>query len=203
MSDDGYTQKQEQRDREYQRAYHQWTASLTDEERARLAADGLDEPHIERRGGGYADRDLAESSLASYRDDPSERIDSLEDIIREHPELEELIERRALERGGGAISDEMLRNLAVLFIDDTRRALNADCLAYSSGLALRMGESMRSLARRHGISRQAFQKRCAEIIRRIGLPPTRAGKSERARRSYRLSNRTWKVSRIVNDTTKS
>lgn len=193
MADERYSARQAGRDLEYQREYQAWVASLSPEERAKLAEQALDEPHVERRGGGSSDRDLAESSLASYRDDPAERIDSLEDIIREHPEIEDLIDQRAKERGGGAVSDEMLRNLAVLFIDDVRRALNADCLAYASGLAIRMGESMLSLARKHGISRQAFQKRCAEIMAKLGLPPTRAGKSNGARRSYRLSNRRWKV----------
>ena len=193
MSDDGYAQRQQDRDRQYEREYRDWVDSLSPAERAKLAEQALDSPHVERRGAGGFERDFAESPLASYRDDPADRIDSLEDIIREHPEIEELIERRAKQRGGGALSDEMLRNLAVLFIDDVRRALNADCLAYCSGLAIRMGESMLSLARKHGITRQAFQKRCGEIATQLGLPPTRAGKSNGARRSYRLANRRWKV----------
>jgi len=140
------------------------------------------------------DADIAESPGASVGAPRVSAGDSLEAILADYPHLEAAIEERARQMSGGSNGGDMLRKIALLFIDQSRLALNADCLAFVSGLAIRMGESGTSLARKHGVSRQAFHKRCGELMNELGLPPSRAMKSRQARKSYIISNRRWKQS---------
>jgi hypothetical protein len=44
---------------------------------------------------------------------------------------------------------------------------------------------MTDIAKRHGITRAAVSKRCVDITERLNLPPSRAMRSEKARRIYR------------------
>ena len=207
MSND-YGMRQKEKDRAYRDAWktpevQQWIDSLPAEERRRLAAEGLLAPLLPKDGtanGCGIEDDAAVSSDASI-DAPSVLTnDSLESILADYPQIGQAIEARAQEIAGSAHGTEMLRRLSLLFIDQGRRALNADCLAFVSGLAVRMGESGTSLAARHGISRQAFHKRCNDLLKELGLPPSRAMKSQKARSSYRETNRRWTGGRSVNGT---
>jgi hypothetical protein len=209
MSDD-YAKGQAERDRRYQQAWEspeakQWLASLSPEDRRRFEAEGLLAPMLAKEGsanGCGLEDDIAGSPAASIEAPAIPAFDSLDAILADYPHLEQAIENRAMEIAGGSSSNagDMLRKLALLFIDHGRRALNADCLAFVSGLAFRMGESGTCLAQKHGISRQAFHKRCSELLKELGLPPSRAMKSEKARESYRASNRRWTGGRSVNGT---
>ena len=174
-----------------------WIKNLSHEDRKRLEAQGLLKPMLDRMGSTMRDEDASESSDASTPVHRASTGDSLEAILTDYPELEAAIEERFKKMNGGSNGSEILRKLALLFIDQGRRALNADCLAFVSGLTVRSGESGTILARKHGISRQAFHKRCSELRIELGLPPTRSMKSKKARDSYRESNRRWS-SRLVN-----
>jgi hypothetical protein len=200
MNSDDYSRKQSAKDAEYEREYRTWIESLPAEERRKLDEAGLAEPMLNRHGNGAPDRDLADSALASEEAPSTPGNDTLDAIIADYPHLMQAIEDRARELAGGAHGAEILRRLALLFIDERRRALNADCLSFVSGLSVRMGESGTSLARRHGITRQAFHKRCSELMGELGLPPSRAMKSLDARASFRASNRRWASGRSVNGT---
>ena len=46
---------------------------------------------------------------------------------------------------------------------------------------------MTKIAKRHGITRAAVSKRCVDITERLKLPPSRAMRSEKARKIYRRS----------------
>jgi hypothetical protein len=207
MSDD-YGQRQAEREREYREAFETpeakaWVEGLSPEERRELEADGLLAPMLPKDGttnGCGVEEDVATSSEASVEAPAVSGSDSLDAILADYPHLEAAIEERARRIGGGNDGSEMLRKLALLFIDTNRRALNADCIAFASGLAVRMGESGTSLARRHGISRQAFHKRSNELLRELGLPPSRAMKRSEARAAYRASNRRWSGGHTVNGT---
>lgn len=200
-----YAKRQAERDRGYLNDWQRpdvqkWIASLPPEERRKHEADGLLAPMLPKDGtanGCGMDDDAADSPGASVEAPRISASDSLEAIIADYPHLEQAIEERARKMNGGSNGSETLRKLALLFIDQGRRALNADCLAFVSGLAVRMGESGTSLARKHGISRQAFHKRCGELMIQLGLPPSRAMKSKQARKSYKASNRRWGA-RLVN-----
>jgi len=199
MSDE-YAKRQVERDQRYRKDWDSpevksWIASLDPQERARLESKGLLSPMLPKDGtanGCGMEDDAADSPAASVEAPRLSASDSLEAILADYPHLEAVIEERARRMNGGNNSGETLRKLALLFIDQGRRALNADCLAFVSGLAVRMGESGTSLARKHGISRQAFHKRCGELMNQLGLPPSRAMKSKSARASYQVSNRRWK-----------
>ena len=205
MSDD-YAKRQAQKDREYADYfktpdYRRYLESLTPEERRRLEAEGLLAPMLPKDGtanGCGIEEDTADSPGARTDAPRVSASDSLEAIIADYPHLEAAIEERARKMNGGGNGGEMLRKLALLFIDQGRRALNADCLAFVSGIAVRMGESGTSLARKHGISRQAFHKRCSELMNQLGLPPSRAMKSLESRQTYLLSNRRWESASLVN-----
>jgi hypothetical protein len=186
-----YAPKQAAKDHAYLAAYQSWVAGLPPEERAKLESLELDKAQVGYAGCGMPENDLADSPLASEHHDPAANLDSVDDLIAEYPQLQQVIEARARQMAAGTEGGELLRRLALMFIDEGRRALNADCLAWVSGLAVRMGESGHSIARKHGISRQAFHKRCNELRDELGLAQTRAQKSDAARRHYRLTNRKW------------
>ena len=202
---DDYAKRQAQKDREYAEYYktpdyQRFLETLTPEERRRLEAEGLLAPMLPKDGtanGCGIEDDAADSPSASVEAPRVSASDSLDAILADYPHLESAIEERAKKMNGGSNGGEMLRKLSLLFIDQGRRALNADCLAFVSGIAVRMGESGTSLARKHGISRQAFHKRCGELMNQLGLPPSRAMKSKQARKSYKASNRRWGA-RLVN-----
>lgn len=202
---DDYAKRQAQKDREYAEYYktpdyQRFLETLTPEERRRLESEGLLAPMLPKDGtanGCGIEDDAAGSPSASVEAPRVSASDSLDAILADYPHLESAIEERAKKMNGGSNGGEMLRKLSLLFIDQGRRALNADCLAFVSGIAVRMGESGTSLARKHGISRQAFHKRCGELMNQLGLPPSRAMKSKQARKSYKASNRRWGA-RLVN-----
>jgi hypothetical protein len=203
---DDYANRQVDHERTYVASfdspeYLRWVNSLSSEERQHAESLGLLKPMIDRSGSISQDEDAAESSAASVGAPHVLSSDSLDAVLADYPHLEAAIEERARKKFGDANGGEMFRELALLFIDQGRRALNADCLAYVTGLAFRMGESGTSLARKHGITRQAFQKRCVDLMNQLGLPPSRAMKSKNARESYRASNRRWNNGRPVNRTT--
>lgn len=196
---DEYASRQPDRDRQYRDSWQTpeakaWLDSMSSEKRREMETQGLLAPMLPKDGcanGCGVEDDVADSPEASMDAASVPGTDSLDAILADYPHLEGAIEERAMRMAGGAHREDILRRLALLFIDRGRRALNADCLAYVSGLSLRMGESGTSLAQKHGISRQAFHKRCSELMRELGLPPSRAMKSVRARHSYRISNRRW------------
>ena len=202
---DDYAKRQAERDKSYRDAWESpevkaWIDSLSPEDRQRMESKGLLAPSISKDGtanGCGIEDDAADSPAASVEAPRISASDSLEAILADYPHLESAIEERAKKMNGGSNGGEMLRKLSLLFIDQGRRALNADCLAFVSGIAVRMGESGTSLARKHGISRQAFHKRCGELMNQLGLPPSRAMKSKQARKSYKASNRRWGA-RLVN-----
>ncbi|MCH7228584.1 hypothetical protein [Haloferula sp. A504] len=201
MAADAYAAGQSDRDRRYREAWDSpeakaWLDGLDPAERARLEADGLLAPMLAHDGSsngtGYKD-DVAGSPAASEEAPAAPSNESLDDILADYPHIMESIEERARAMAGGAHGAELLRKLAILFIDQEKRGLHADCLSFVSGLALRMGESGTSLAKRHGITRQAFHKRCNELLDELGLPPSRAMKSKKSRTKFRTSNRRWAV----------
>ena len=82
---------------------------------------------------------------------------------------------------------EILRHLVADVISEGNARLTVECLAVALGLSAYNGESMTSIATRHGISRAAVSKRCVDITTRLNLSPSRAMRSELARKIYRQS----------------
>ena len=172
MSSDDYARKQAQKDADYEREYRAWVDSLPADERHELEKAGLAKPCVQRHGNGAAEQDMADSPLASHTPDIAAMIDH---------------DDEAVEAQSMGSATEILRHLVadIIYEDNTR--LTIDCLSIALGLRVYQGDSMTKVAKRHGITRAAVSKRCVDITERLKLPPSRAMRSEHARKIYRNS----------------
>ncbi|MBN8457319.1 MAG: hypothetical protein J0M04_05710 [Verrucomicrobia bacterium] len=172
MNSDDYAKRQSQRDAQYEREYEAWVKSMTPSERREAEKLGVLKPCVQRHGNGAPEHDMADSPLASHEPD----IAALVDHEEEEPETHSM---------GSAT--EILRHLVADILSEDNTRLTMDCLAIALGLRVYAGDSMTKIAKRHGISRAAVSKRCVDITERLKLPPSRAMRSETARRTYRNS----------------
>ena len=171
MSADDYAKRQSQRDAEYQREYKAWIESLPADERQKLEAQGLASPCLQRHGNGAPDHDMAESPRASHTPDIAALVDHDTDEA-------------------GTISHdaiEVLRLFVADLIAEGNTRLTVECLAVALSLSAYNGQSMTEIAKRHGVTRAAVSKRCVDITIQLNLPPSRAMRSEKARKIYRTS----------------
>lgn len=87
------------------------------------------------------------------------------------------------------LNAESIRDRVVLarvvgrLISTANARLSLEVLALVSGICYR-GLSETEIAKRHGITRAAVSKRCVELTNDLGLPPSRAMKSEKSRKAY-------------------
>lgn len=171
MNSDDYAKKQAKRDGQYERDYEAWVKSMTIDERREAEKLGLLKPCLQRHGNGAADHDMAESSRASHT-----------------PDMATLVDRED-EQAGPINHDaiEVLRHFVADLISEGNTRLTVECLAVALGLSAYNGESMTSIAKRHGVTRAAVSKRCVDITTQLNLPPSRAMRSEKARNIYRNS----------------
>ena len=171
MNSDDYTKKQTKRDAQYERDYEAWVKSMTLDERREAEKLGLLKPCLQRHGNGSADHDMAESSRASHT-----------------PDIAALVDHEG-EQAGTINHDavEVLRHFVADLISEGNTRLTVECLAVALGLSAYNGESMTSIAKRHGVTRAAVSKRCVDITRQLNLPPSRAMRTEKARNIYRRS----------------
>ena len=79
---------------------------------------------------------------------------------------------------------DLLRRLVGELIMQDNARLSLECLALVTGLSYD-GSSMTSIAGRYGVTRAAVSKRCVELTKALGLPPSRAMRCRKARHSYR------------------
>lgn len=172
MKRDDYTSRQSARDADYERDYEAWVKSMTLEERREAEKLGLLKPCLQRHGNGAADHDVADSPAASHTPD----IAALVDHEDEQHEVHSM---------GSAT--EILRRLVADIVAEDNTRLTIDCLTIALGLRVYSGDSMTTIAKRHGITRAAVSKRCVDIIERLKLPPSRAMRSEQARKIYQGS----------------
>ena len=171
MNSDDYAKKQTQRDAQYEREYEAWVKSMSREERQEAEKLGLLKPCLQRHGNGAPDHDMAESSAASHTPDIAALVDGDEEQV-------------------GTINHDaidVLRHFVADLISEGNTRLTVECLAVALGLSAYNGESMTSIAKRHGVTRAAVSKRCVDITRQLNLPPSRAMRSEKARNTYRNS----------------
>lgn len=171
MKGDEYTSRQSVRDAQYEREYQAWVDSMSLEERREAEKLGLLKPSLQRHGNGSANGDSADSPIMRIGDDPA--------LMVEEPEADP----------GAAMRDatEILRHLVADLLSEGNTRLTLECLAVALGLSAYNGETMTDIARRHGITRAAVSKRCVDITERLNLPPSRAMRSEKARKIYRNS----------------
>jgi hypothetical protein len=172
MNSDDYARKQAAKDAEYERQYEAWVKSMTLEERREAESLGLLKPCLQRHGNGAPDHDIADSPAASHTPDMAAMVDHEE----EQPETHSM----------GSATDILRRLVADIIYEDNTR-LTIDCLSIALGLRVYEGDSMTKIAKRHGITRAAVSKRCVDITEKLKLPPSRAMRSEKARKTYRNS----------------
>jgi hypothetical protein len=164
MSD--YHQRQAEADQEYAREYAAWLASMSQEERQQLAAQGLDAPEIPQRSAGVGlSRDASESSAAQC----------LDEIAAPDPD-------EGISAGDLRIMEALQRLIGELVTDQKPR-LAIECLALVSSIAYQ-GNSLTEIAARHGLTRAAVSKRCLELSERLGVKNRRALRSDHAREAY-------------------
>jgi hypothetical protein len=171
MNSDDYAKKQSKRDADYEREYQAWIDSMSLDERREAEKLGLLKPCLQRHGNGAPDRDMADSPLASHEPDIAALVDH-------EPESGDCINKDAI---------EVLRHFVADLISEGNTRLTVECLAVALGLCAYNGESMTTIAKRHGVTRAAVSKRCVDITRQLNLPPSRAMRSEKARKIYRSS----------------
>jgi hypothetical protein len=108
-------------------------------------------------------------------------LDSLEDRIKEaiakgEPVaalVAQLVDMEANERVNEAIA------AVVGYIADAEKPrLAADHIAWISGMRIRQGESLPAIAKRHGVSKQAFCQSALKLAAILHLKPARAMRSE-------------------------
>ena len=170
MKRDDYTSRQSARDAEYEREYQAWVDSMTLAERREAEKLGLLKPCLQRHGNGAAEQDMADSMAASHT-----------------PDIAALVDREEESPGNATTRDaiEVLRHFVADLLSEGNTRLTVECLAIALGLSAYDGESMTTVAKRHGVSRAAVSKRCVDITERLNLPPSRAMRSTRARTIYR------------------
>ena len=168
------TPTQAARDADYRREYAAWLSSLTPAELARVKAAGLGQPVRDDNGYGsnFSKCDLAESSLAAIDSDLLESIEPACD----QPGYQ------AQRTDAEEVWDIVRRLLGELLVQKNAK-LALECLALASGVSF-LGDSMSDIARRHGLTRAAVSKRCVELVKKIGLPPSRAMRPLTARTAY-------------------
>jgi hypothetical protein len=174
-ADDGaetnYTRRQRSNDADYQREYHAWVASLPPEERRQLAELGLDNPQMpDTSGSGFCDAaDVSKCSIQpEVLDEPDEEVEPVP-------------------RHGAQDKEDLLhfvRRLVGELLGQDNIRLSVECLAVATGMSY-LGDSMTEIARRHNVTRAAVSKRCVEFTDSLGLAPSRAMRSSKARQSYR------------------
>jgi hypothetical protein len=172
MNSDDYAKKQAKKDAQYERDYEAWVKSMTIEERREAEKLGLLKPCLQRHGNGAADHDMAESSRASHTPDIAALVDH-EGDLSDGPYTRDAV--------------ELLRLFVADLIAEGNTRLTVECLAVALGLSAYNGESMTAIAKRHGVTRAAVSKRCVDITRQLNIPPSRAMRSDKARRIYRNS----------------
>lgn len=146
-----------------------------DDEKGVAGADGG--LGLEWIAGSTEEKPLVASSVGF----DFESVDGLEDRIREvlakggsvREVVGELIDAEANERVNEAIA-----GVISYIVDAQKPRLVAEHLAWISGMRLREGKSGTELARKHGISKEAFSQGAIKLAQALGLKPARAMRSE-------------------------
>lgn len=112
-------------------------------------------------------------------------MDSPEDRIREAIALGHSIAPIIAEITANEIEErtnEAVARLLCLIADSRRPKLTIDYISYAVGMGITEGRAGSKLARKHGVSKQAFSQAALKLIRRLGLKPSRAMRSLAGRR---------------------
>lgn len=119
-------------------------------------------------------------------------IDSPEDVMREKLAMGfgalEICETYAKEHAK-EMALEMVRVLIALVAVEKRPLYFVDQLVWLSGLAAKNGLTLPSLAKKHGVSKQAFEQAADRTNAHFNFPKTSAQRSDGARENMRYAYR--------------
>lgn len=132
----------------------------------------------------FTENDQGEVVSAFVADFDWSRLDSIEDEIKQGLKegrsitelVRELVEMEASER-----LNEGIAKVICYIADAEKPRLAAEHIAWISGMRIRQGESLPSIAKRHGMSKQAFCQAALRLAKVLNLRPARAMRSELAK----------------------
>lgn len=78
----------------------------------------------------------------------------------------------------------MMRNLIGVLLKSPHPALSIECLSLISGIGYE-GKSMARIARENMVTRAAVSRRCVDLCKQLGIPPTRAMRNESGQQNCR------------------
>jgi hypothetical protein len=111
-------------------------------------------------------------------------MDSIEDEIREAmakgQSLSELI-KRIVEVEAAERANEAVAAVIAHIADSAKPRLAADHLAWISGMRTTQGQALPALAKRNGVTKQAFSQAAVKLADALGIRPARQMRSSKAR----------------------
>jgi hypothetical protein len=178
--DSPYAEKQARRERDYRAAYLKWVAKVPEKQRKEMERQGLDKVLKDTPQAA-----LHDVSKMPVRDEMAEVPG--ESLIELALEEGQHVKTPAGHRKISAVIREevkdQLRLVMAEIVASDNIALSAECFALLTGLAY-YGASEASLALKYGCTRAAVSKRVTSLGFQLGLSPSRAMRSERARAIY-------------------
>lgn len=103
------------------------------------------------------------------------------------PEIESIVAERVKDRLEDSQRHVALNTITRVLVEILSHAdpgLTAAAIAYAGGLPILEGKSEVDLAKRFGVTKQAFSRRVTEISKQFGLTPSRGMRSETARETF-------------------
>ncbi|HWN09736.1 MAG TPA: hypothetical protein VNO50_10795 [Pyrinomonadaceae bacterium] len=120
-----------------------------------------------------------------------EHLDSLEDQVREHmaagKPVSDLVKRLA-RLWMCKEKEEIISKLLSVIIQSKKPGLAATQLAFAAGLYVTASVTGPELAKKHGISKEAFQQGVERLREELGLRQTRTMRDQKARDTMRQTN---------------
>ena len=99
-------------------------------------------------------------------------------------ELEEIVARRVQEIIWDA-RNEIVVIIISEILSQKNAALTAAAIAYAAGMPILGGASQVEIAKKFGVTKQAFSRRVTEISKRLALDPSRGMRSEESRKTFK------------------
>lgn len=166
-------------DSEYKKEYEKWVSSLSQKEREKLKAQGLDKP-LDDGNFIYKKDDELALSLASGESFDYDSIDKPKEKICDENKLMEIAREYALE----TIRWSFMRILANKNDRDLRLDMNS--FFFANGLEFLLEtKTQTELAKKYGVTRASISVRVKKWQTALGLKPSAFMKSESACKAYR------------------
>lgn len=119
------------------------------------------------------------------------RLDSPEDCIREAIRDKKPIMPIVVQLAAALIQHkqiETIRAMLALIVDAKKPAQRMDEIAFACGMALADGATIISMAKKHGVSKQAFQRGVMRVCAALELRKTRTMRDEESRQKMSGTN---------------